>query len=64
MGNDNICVFVVTMALFVILRDFQAAIGVKRFVFDITDLSPFIAAIICLLVFKHKRTNGEFKIHF
>ncbi|MBJ7883973.1 CPBP family intramembrane metalloprotease [Bacillaceae bacterium HSR45] len=47
--------FVVTMALFVILRDFQAAIGVKRFVFDITDLSPFIAAIICLLVFKHKK---------
>lgn len=47
--------FVVTMALFIILRDFQAALGVKRFVFDITDLSPFIAAIICLLVFKHKK---------
>lgn len=47
--------FVITMALFVILRDFQSAIGVKRFVFDITDLSPFIAAIICLLVFRYKK---------
>ena len=26
MGNDNIRIFVITMALFVILRDFQSAI--------------------------------------
>ncbi len=47
--------FVITMALSVILRDFQATIGVKRFVFSIKDLAPFIAAIVCILVFKHRK---------
>ncbi|RQN32563.1 CPBP family intramembrane metalloprotease domain-containing protein, partial [Paraburkholderia tropica] len=47
--------FVITMALSVILRDFQATIGVKRFVFSINDLAPFIAAIVCILVFKHRK---------
>ena len=45
MGYDGLCIFVITMALSVILRDFQATIGVKRFVFSIKDLAPFIAAI-------------------
>lgn len=47
--------FVITMALSVILRDFQATIGVKRFVFSIKDLAPFIAAIVCILIFKHRK---------
>ncbi len=47
--------FVITMTLSVILRDFQATIGVKRFVFSIKDLAPFIAAIVCILIFKHRK---------
>ncbi|PNZ68403.1 CPBP family intramembrane metalloprotease [Staphylococcus croceilyticus] len=46
--------FVVTMALSIILRDFQATIGIKRFVFDIRNLAPAIAAVICILAFKNK----------
>ena len=49
--------FVVTMALSLILRDFQASIGIKRFVFSINNLAPFIAAIICIIAFKNKRTK-------
>ena len=49
--------FVVTMALSLILRDFQASVGIKRFVFDITDLAPFIATIVCIIAFKDKRTQ-------
>ena len=44
--------FVVTMALSLILRDFQASVGIKRFVFDITDLAPFIAQLFVLLHLK------------
>ena len=40
--------FVVTMALSLILRDFQASVGIKRFVFDITDLAPFIELFVLL----------------
>ena len=54
MGYDGLCIFVITMALSVILRDFQATIGVKRFVFSIKDLAPFIA-VVCILVFKHRK---------
>ncbi len=46
--------FVVTMALSIILRDFQSAIGIKRFVFDIKNLAPAIAAVICIAAFKNK----------
>lgn len=37
------------------LRDFQSVIGVKHFIFEVTDLAPLIAAIICILVFKYKK---------
>lgn len=47
--------FVITMTLTIVLRDFQTSIGVKRFVFDIKDLAPFIASIVCILVFKYKK---------
>lgn len=47
--------FVVTMALSIMLRDFQSVIGVKHFIFEVTDLAPLIAAIICILVFKYKK---------
>lgn len=46
--------FVITMALSIMLRDFQSVIGVKHFIFEVTDLAPLIAAIICILVFKYK----------
>ncbi|HCY5832893.1 TPA: CPBP family intramembrane metalloprotease SdpC [Staphylococcus aureus] len=47
--------FVITMALSIMLRDFQSVIGVKHFIFEVTDLAPLIAAIICTLVFKYKK---------
>lgn len=47
--------FVITMVLSIMLRDFQSIIGVKHFIFEVTDLAPLIAAIICILVFKYKK---------
>lgn len=47
--------FVITMALSIMLRDFQSVIGVKHFIFEVTDLAPLIAAIICILVFEYKK---------
>lgn len=47
--------FIITMALSIMLRDFQSVIGVKHFIFEVTDLAPLIAAIICILVFKYKK---------
>ena len=47
--------FVITMALSIMLRDFQSVIGGKHFIFEVTDLAPLIAAIICILVFKYKK---------
>ena len=47
--------FVITMALSIMLRDFQSVIGVKHFIFEVTDLAPLIAAIICIVIFKYKR---------
>ncbi|EMV0224335.1 CPBP family intramembrane metalloprotease SdpC [Staphylococcus aureus] len=47
--------FVITMALSIMLRDFQSVIGVKHFIFEVTDLALLIAAIICILVFKYKK---------
>ncbi|CDR27616.1 CPBP family intramembrane glutamic endopeptidase [Staphylococcus schweitzeri] len=49
--------FVITMALSIMLRDFQSKIGVKHFIFEVTDLAPLIAAIICILVFKYKKVQ-------
>ncbi|HDI0870266.1 TPA: CPBP family intramembrane metalloprotease SdpC [Staphylococcus aureus] len=49
--------FVITMALSIMLRDFQSIIGVKHFIFEVTDLAPLIAAIICILVLKYKKVQ-------
>lgn len=47
--------FIVTAVLTLVLRDYQAAIGIKRFVFDISRVAPFIAALICIIAFKNKK---------
>lgn len=49
--------FVISMALSIMLRDFQSIIGVKHFILEVTDLAPLIAAIICILVFKYKKVQ-------
>jgi len=49
--------FIIAYAAPIILKDFQGTISLKTFVFDISSLAPFIAAIICLLVFKHRGTQ-------
>ncbi|HDP1844917.1 TPA: CPBP family intramembrane metalloprotease, partial [Staphylococcus aureus] len=49
--------FVITMALSIMLRDFQSVIGFKHFIFEVTDLAPLIAAIICIVIFKYKKVQ-------
>ncbi len=49
--------FIIAYAAPIILKDFQGTISLKTFVFDISSFAPFIAAIICLLVFKHRGTQ-------
>ncbi|MEL0537919.1 CPBP family intramembrane glutamic endopeptidase [Staphylococcus debuckii] len=49
--------FVLAFAFPLVLKDFQAEVPFKRFVFDMSTLAPFIAAIICILVFKNKRAQ-------
>ncbi|ANZ32670.1 CPBP family intramembrane glutamic endopeptidase [Staphylococcus carnosus] len=49
--------FVLAFAFPLILKDFQAEVPFKRFVFDMSTLAPFIAAIICIIVFKNKRAQ-------
>ncbi|HBC4295023.1 CPBP family intramembrane glutamic endopeptidase SdpC [Staphylococcus aureus] len=49
--------FVITMALSIMLRDFQSVIGVKHFIFEVTDFAPLIAAIICIVIFKYKKVQ-------
>lgn len=49
--------FVITMALSIMLRDFQSVIGVKHFIFEVTDLASLIAAIICIVIFKYKKVQ-------
>ena len=54
--------YVIAFALPIILKDFQSKIPFKTFVFEMSVLAPFIAAIICIAVFKHKRAQlGGFK---
>ncbi|MCG3411589.1 CPBP family intramembrane glutamic endopeptidase [Staphylococcus massiliensis] len=55
--------FVITFGLPLILKDFQDLITTKKFVFSILSFAPFIASLICILVFKHKRIQlGDLKL--
>ncbi|MBH9581072.1 type II CAAX endopeptidase family protein [Staphylococcus felis] len=47
--------FILAYASPLILQDFQKASGLKSFVFSLNSLGPFIAALICLLIFKNKK---------
>lgn len=49
--------YVLAFALPLILKDFQGQVPFKRFVFDLSSLAPFIAAIVCILVFRNKRAQ-------
>lgn len=49
--------FIIAYTLPIILKDFQSAVPFKSFVFDMSTLAPLIATIICLIVFKQKRTQ-------
>ena len=54
---NNFCIFRCYNGIVFNPADFQASIGIKRFVFSINNLAPFIAAIICIIAFKNKRTQ-------
>ncbi|CAM3153281.1 type II CAAX prenyl endopeptidase Rce1 family protein [Staphylococcus argensis] len=47
--------FIITEVLHMILGDFQRAIHVKRYLFDIRSIAPLVAAIICIIIFKHRQ---------
>ncbi|HHU6750094.1 TPA: CPBP family glutamic-type intramembrane protease [Staphylococcus pseudintermedius] len=47
--------FILSYATPIILQDFQKASGFKSFVFSLNSLGPFIAAILCILIFKNKK---------
>ncbi|SCU01569.1 Lysostaphin resistance protein A, lyrA [Staphylococcus xylosus] len=49
--------FIIAYTLPIILKDFQSTVPFKSFVFDMSTLAPLIATIICLIVFKQKRTQ-------
>lgn len=51
-----IFVFIVIAQLLlpIILKDLQGSTPFKTFVFDLSYLAPFVAAIFCILVFKHR----------
>ncbi|WP_353457845.1 CPBP family glutamic-type intramembrane protease [Staphylococcus coagulans] len=47
--------FIFAYASPLILQDFQKASGFKPFVFALNSLGPFIAAVLCIIVFKNKK---------
>lgn len=47
--------FILSYATPIILQDFQKASGFKSFVFSLNSLGPFIAAVLCILIFKNKK---------
>ncbi|PNZ63753.1 lysostaphin resistance protein A [Staphylococcus casei] len=49
--------FIISYALPIILKDFQNTVPFKTFVFDMSFLAPFIATILCIIVFKHRTTQ-------
>ncbi|AID42035.1 CPBP family intramembrane glutamic endopeptidase [Staphylococcus xylosus] len=49
--------FIIAYTLPIILKDFQSTVPFKSFVFDMSTIAPLIATIICLIVFKQKRTQ-------
>ncbi|OEL04192.1 CPBP family intramembrane glutamic endopeptidase [Staphylococcus casei] len=57
--------FIISYALPIILKDFQNTVPFKTFVFDMSFLAPFIATILCIIVFKHRTTQlGSLKFTF
>ena len=55
MGYDGLCIFRYHNGIVRDTQRFSSDYRVKRFVFSIKDLAPFIAAIVCILVFKHRK---------
>ncbi|MEP9852499.1 lysostaphin resistance A-like protein [Staphylococcus aureus] len=55
--------FIIAYTAPIILKDFQSTISFKTFVFDLSSIAPFIAALICLIVFRHKKAQiGSLKL--
>ncbi|SUK46751.1 Lysostaphin resistance protein A [Staphylococcus aureus] len=49
--------FVISMALSIMLRDFQSIIGVKHFIFEVTDLAPLLLQSFVYSFSNIKRSN-------
>ena len=49
--------FIIAYAAPIILKDLQSTISLKTFVFDLSAIAPFIAALICIIVFSKRKTQ-------
>ncbi|MBZ8172401.1 lysostaphin resistance protein A [Staphylococcus cohnii] len=49
--------FIIAYAAPIILKDLQSTISLKTFVFDLSAIAPFIAAIICIIVFSNRKAQ-------
>ncbi|MGI2252379.1 CPBP family intramembrane glutamic endopeptidase [Staphylococcus cohnii] len=49
--------FIIAYAAPIILKDLQSTISLKTFVFDLSAIAPFIAALICIIVFSNRKAQ-------
>lgn len=49
--------FIIAYAAPIILKDLQSTISLKTFVFDLSAIAPFIAALVCIIFFSKRKTQ-------
>src|SRR5699024_6556174 len=49
--------FIIAYAAPIILKDLQSTISLKTFVFDLSAIAPFIASLICIIVFSNRKAQ-------
>lgn len=49
--------YIIAYAAPIILKDLQSTISLKTFVFDLSAIAPFIAALVCIIVFSKRKTQ-------
>lgn len=49
--------YIIAYAAPIILKDLQSTISLKTFVFDLSAIAPFIAALVCIIVLANVRRS-------
>lgn len=49
--------YIIAYAAPIILKDLQSTISLKTFVFDLSAIAPFIAALVCIIVLVNVRRS-------